>query len=324
MDNVTVALLHLLLQGVTSSHFMLSGHTGEGMGRRHEAAELKLPEHVRLLVPVLAAGGGQGRSTVAALLAAEFARATSTSIIFDTVPRALSPWHGWVSRQGGGLESIPPDRPLTAQQTLDAASTCTAGDTSWQVLTSHQPWGSAPLRLPDEPAAWNQLANIGGWATVTVDTGYSVLEDLDYARFTGAPSRTAGWMTARSVVLCVDQSAQSVERAQAVIDLAESDSLPVNRIILVVTARSARGEPRAASAGLTMLAPRVHAIVRMPYDQAINAFGIKKYDRVGNRTRATGRQICEHAITLALGGRSTSATPKSAADLSLPFKGATP
>jgi hypothetical protein len=271
--------------------------------RKKQEAPLVLPTHARLAVPIMAATGGQGRSTVAGLLAAELARSGAGCVVCDTTGQTLSPWPGWAAKPGKGLESIPPNQPLSMQHARDAASTCAAPGAEWQVLTSHQAWTAGPLQLPVEPLAWCQLAAIGSWQALVADTGYAVLDDMVGARASDTPSLTARWFDPGGVlsvpVLCVEANGRDIEILQAVVEAAEVSGLPTGRFVVAVTARGGSSDPRTVRAGLTMLAPRVGAIVRLPHDEAVHAFGLKLPERVSTRTRQAAAYLARRVVGLA-------------------------
>ncbi|MGW2869949.1 hypothetical protein [Kitasatospora sp. NPDC001225] len=261
------------------------------MGRSAPVAGLH--SGTRLVVPVLGAAAGCGRSTVALLAAAGLARLAPT-VVLDCAPTALSPWRRWPLAGGTGLASVPADRSLHTGQVRAAASSCLDGLV--QVLTDRRPWSQPPLALPSAPSAWPALAGMGGWRVSVADTALTVADDLGDA---GVRSRTARWMLLERAVpvICAPTSREGLEAAAVAIAAAESAGLPLQRCVLVLVG-VAGGMPRQCRAVATMLAPRVGAVVRVPHCPAWRAHALRT-DRLSRRFEAAGSQLTDTLITTA-------------------------
>ncbi|MFJ6773073.1 hypothetical protein ACIQOV_19300 [Kitasatospora sp. NPDC091257] len=261
------------------------------MGRSAPVAGLHVG--ARLVVPVLGAAAGSGRSTVALLAAAGLARLAST-VVLDSASTASSPWRRWPLAGGAGLASVPVDRPLSTGQVRSAASSCLDGRV--QVLTDRRPWSEPPLALPSAPSAWPALAGAGGWQVSVVDTALTVADDLGDA---GVHSRTAQWMLLEGAVpvICSPTSREGLEAAAVAIAAAEAASLPLQRCVLVLVGM-AGGMPRQCRAVATMLAPQVGAVVRVPHCPAWRAHALRT-DRLSRRFEAAGTGLADTLITTA-------------------------
>ncbi|MFF2548737.1 hypothetical protein ACFVUY_40120 [Kitasatospora sp. NPDC058063] len=261
------------------------------MGRSVPVAGLHVG--ARLVVPVLGAAAGSGRSTVALLAAAGLARLAST-VVLDSASTASSPWRRWPLAGGAGLVSVPVDRPLDTGQVRSAASSCLDGRV--QVLTDRRPWSEPPLALPSAPSAWPALAGAGGWQVSVADTALTVADDLGDA---GVHSRTAQWMLLEGAVpvICAPTSREGLEAAAVAIAAAEAASLPLQRCVLALVGM-ANGIPRQCRAVATMLAPRVGTVVRVPHCPAWRSHALRT-DRLSRRFEAAGTGLADTLITTA-------------------------
>jgi hypothetical protein len=250
---------------------------------------------------VLGAVGGSGRSTVAGLLAAGLAHSGSAAVV-DTAPRLSSPWPQWVAEPGAGLASIPPDLPLTRAQALAAASPCAAGSgPRWQVLTDHQEWGGAPLQLPEDPAAWHQLAAAAGWQSVIADTAFPVAHDIVSARWTKSFALTAAWSSLPfSVpVLCAAATASGMHALQTAVSAISAEGMALQRMVAVLVSTGEGRSPASVRAGETMLRPRVSALVRVPFDPQIRAYGLRDPSRLGSRSLEASAELASAVLASA-------------------------
>lgn len=265
------------------------------------AQPVPLASRTRLIVPVMASAGGSGRSVTAALAADAFA-VRGTAVVLDTVPRLASPWAGWSAASGVGLASIPPDQPLYARQAHEAAGVGPAsGPHPWHVVTDYRRWDAPPLSLPEDPEAWHQLAAIGGWQAVVVDTGHDLAYDVVSSRHSGRSGISARWCSLPYAVpvLCAAATGEGVAALQTAVMAAEADGLPLQRTIIVLAATGEGRWPASVKAALTMLEPKVGALLRLEYDPRIRAQGVRDLARLKPRTRAVGRDLVQAALSLA-------------------------
>ncbi|MET9864438.1 hypothetical protein ABZY93_34935 [Streptomyces smyrnaeus] len=270
------------------------------MSKRSLALE-KLPAHARLLIPVLGPAGGSGRSTIAGLLAAAFSCA-GPSVVLDTTPRLASPWPYWCAEPGAGLASIPPDRPTTRQRIRDAASRCPAPEgRDWYALTDHQEWSSAPLSLPTDPAAWYQLAAAGGWQAVIADTCEAVAQDIVTARCAGRAGQAASWCSLPFAVpvLCAAATGPGVQALQVAVKAAVAEGLPLQRMVIALTATGEGRPPSPVRAAAAMLRSHVFSVVTVPHDPHIRTYGMSDSHRVRPRTLAAGYDLARAVLASA-------------------------
>ncbi|WP_331725938.1 hypothetical protein [Streptomyces sp. NBC_01012] len=258
---------------------------------------------IRLVTPVMAATGGSGRSTVADLLAERMAAAGASTVVLDTAPRLSSPWPSWTAgQQAGGLAALPPDRPLTRSQVRRAASVRSGdGSTDWQVLTDGRDWHSPPLALPQAPAAWLQLAAIGGWQCVVADTPHPVAHDVLESRCAGQAGRSRSWceLPYAVPVLCASATAGGVQALQQAVMALHADGMPLQRTVVVLTSLTDGRLPAVVRAGATMLSARAAAVVHLPYDPHIRAHGLRTVSRLRSRTRAAAGRLSQEVLAAA-------------------------
>lgn len=257
------------------------------MAKKVQAAVPSLPDGARLVVPVMSPGtGGSGRSTVAGLVASEMA-ASGPTVVMDLASRLTSPWPAWSPDPGSGLVSVPPDRPLRRSDVVAAAARFTGfGGSTWHVMTDHQDWTAPPLRLPNDPAAWYQLAAIGGWRTVVADTAHPLTHDIISARSAGTSGTTAAWSSLPYAVpvLCAAATGAGVHALQQAVHAVEAEGLPLKRLVVALVDQAGDRQPPVVKAAATMLAPRVAAVVPVPYDPALRAGGLREMSRLRPRT----------------------------------------
>ncbi|WP_326808511.1 hypothetical protein OHB04_27365 [Streptomyces sp. NBC_01775] len=245
----------------------------------------------------MSAVGGSGRSTTAGLLACALSTMGATAVL-DMAPRLASPWPAWSAEPGTGLLSLPPDRPLTRSQVHAAASRFQVpGGGAWHVLTDHQEWNHPPLALPEDPAAWYQLAAIGGWQAVIADTVHPVAHEVLTARCAGSAGLTARWcqLPFSVPVLCAAETGSGVRALQTAVKAASAEGLPLHRMIVVLTAIGEGRSPASVKAAAAMLAPRVGAVIQVPYDPRIRAHGMRDASHLKPRLLEAGRQLA-HAV----------------------------
>ncbi|MFH8760250.1 hypothetical protein [Streptomyces atroolivaceus] len=237
----------------------------------------------------MAATGGSGRSTVADLLAAGMAADGASAVVLDTAPRLTSPWPSWtVGQEAEGLAALPPDRPLTRSHVRHAAALRPGADRpDWHVLTDGRDWHSPPLTLPQAPAAWLQLAAIGGWQCVVADTPHPVTHDLLQSRCAGHIGLTRSWceLPYAVPVLCASATAGGVQALQQAVMALHAEGMPLQRTVAVLVAQTDGRLPAVARAGATMLSARIAAVVHIPHDPHIRAHGLRTVTRLRSRTR---------------------------------------
>jgi hypothetical protein len=254
----------------------------------------------RIVVPVMAATGGAGRSTVAGLAASALACAGRT-VVLDTSSRLASPWPRWTDHAGPGLAAIPPDQPLTAAAVRDAVSRCEGPAGAWEVLTDHRPWQCAPLNLPSVPEAWHQLSALGDWQAAVVDTTHPVADDVITARCAGHAGLTARWchLPCAVPVFTTMATGSAVAALKTAVMAAEADGLPLRRTVLVVSAPADGSPPSTVKAALTMLERKLGAVVHVPYDARIRAHGLQRPSRLRPATLHAARDIADAVTHLA-------------------------
>ncbi|MFI8952172.1 hypothetical protein ACIGO6_37505 [Streptomyces sp. NPDC053750] len=269
------------------------------MRKQADAAVPELPVGARLVVPVMAATGGSGRTTVAGLLGAGLASSGST-VVLDLAPRLSSPWPALLAGQkAGGLASLPPDRPLTRSAVQQACVVQRAhgvgadvGGAAWHLLSDGQDWHAQPLTLPENPAAWYQLAAVGGWQAVVADTTHPLAHDLLTARCTGRSGRTRGWydLPFAVPVLCAAATAQGVRSLQQAVMVLHAEGLPLGRTVVALVATGDGRPPAAVRAGAAMLTSRAAAVVQVPHDPHVRAHSLAAA-RLRSRTLQAGARL---------------------------------
>ncbi|MET9956014.1 hypothetical protein ABZ135_31340 [Streptomyces sp. NPDC006339] len=256
-----------------------------------------------MVLPVMAATGGSGRTTVAALLAGEFA-AFARTVVLDTAPRLTSPWPEYGSApESSGLAALAPDRPLTRSAVLAASVHRHSPGGRWQVLTDTREWHAPPLFLPEPPAAWYQLAAIGGWQAVIADTVHPVAHDVLAARYEQRQGQTRGWCELLYSVplLCAAATATGVQALQQATMALHAEGLPLQRMVVVLVGLSdGRPAPAVRAAG-AMLASRAAAVVHLPFDTQIRAHGLREPLRTQSTTRQAADRIAKAVLDTAHG-----------------------
>lgn len=271
------------------------------MSPKHPIAPLG-PE-TRLVVPVMSATGGAGRSTAAGLLACGLAETgAGAAAVFDVAPRLVSPWPQWAGEPGAGIAALPPDRPVSATDVRRAVSRCSASDApAWDVLTDHLPWQNAPLALPEAPEAWHQLSALGHWQTIVFDTAHPMAHDIVAERSGGRTGLSARWCRLPYAVPVMATLTTHTQLAalQVAVMAAEADGLPLRRTVLVVSAFADSRPPRGVRAALTMLDRKVGAVVHVPYDPALRAHGLRDPARLHPATFRAARALAAAVVHLA-------------------------
>lgn len=249
----------------------------------------------RLYLPVITASHGAGASTLAGLLAGVM----DDAVVLDVGARVTSPWAEW-STGGEGLAALPPDRPVRRSAIRAAASVLGA---TGAVLTDRRPWSSPPLHLPVEPAAWYQLGAAGGWASVLVDTGVHLAEDLVTARHTtDHRSLAARWcaLPGSVAIFAVDASGSGVRALQLGLQAALADGLPVDRAVVALIG-GPRRLPAPVQAARTMLTRHVAAVLHLPHEAQIRAHGLSRPLPPRSGVRTAARDLAVAAAEVAAG-----------------------
>ncbi|MFE4264522.1 hypothetical protein [Streptomyces sp. NPDC056883] len=213
--------------------------------------------------------------------------------MLDTAPRLASPWPAWPDSPGSGLASVPADQPFTPAQVLAAASRSRGPAGDWAVLTDHREWSHGPLDLPAEPAAWYQLASGGGWQAAVADTCHPMAHDIVAARTQGLPGLSAAWCSLPFAVpvLCAPTTGSGVAALQTAVKAASAEGLPLQRMVVALTATGEGRLPAAAKAAATMLQSLVSAVVVVPFDPHIRIHGMAQSTRLGRRTAEAGAAL---------------------------------
>lgn len=292
------------------------------MAKRDHTAVPPLPENTRLVIPVMGAAGGSGRSTVAGLVASAMARAGPT-VVLDTAARLASPWPSWCPTPGKGLASIPADRPLRQSEVSEAAAKFVTSAGSWDVLTDHQEWSAPPLDLPRDPAAWYQLAAIGGWRVVLADSSHALAHDIVTARCAAVPGLTAAWSSLPLAVpiFCAAATGSGVQALQQAVRGAEAEGLPLARLVIALVDLNDGRPPPVVRAAITMLTPRVASVIEVPYDPALRVGGLREVARLRPRTHQAAAALAQAVVRSA---QSAWGTPLAAADQPAPHYSSSP
>ncbi|WP_328928175.1 hypothetical protein OG429_28995 [Streptomyces sp. NBC_00190] len=251
-------------------------------------------------MPVLAPSGGAGRSTLSCLLAGALA-GTGETVVLDTAARLTSPWPAWTSdRVGGGLAALPPSAPLSRETVRASCMPLRGPVADFEVLTDGREWSAPPLDLPSDPAAWYQLAAIGGWRTAVVDTAYPITHDLLTARCADVPGLTRTWTALPYAVpvLCAAATAEGVQSVQQAVMVMSAEGLPLHRAVAVLVATGDGRLPAVVRAAATMLSGRTAAVVHLPYDAGVRASGLRS-GRVHSRTRQAAAQVAAAVLAAA-------------------------
>jgi hypothetical protein len=261
-----------------------------------------LPEGGRLVLPVMAATGGSGRSTVSFLLAYGLAAAGST-VVVDTAARLASPWPAWTQgQQAEGLVALPPDHPLSASHVRGCAANMPGpGQANWQVLTDGREWHASPLSLPADPAAWYQLAAVGGWQVVLADTSHSVPHDILSSRYESSRGQTRGWydLPYSVPVLCAAATADGVQALQRTAMTLHAEGMSLQRSVAVLVATADGRPPGAVRAAAAMLTSQAGAVLTVPHDPQIRAHGLRSPAKFSQRAQQTAMLLARAALTVA-------------------------
>ena len=239
-----------------------------------------------LVVPVISAAGGVGRSTVAAQLAVALHQRTTDSrnravAICDCLPRCASPWPGWLDHTAErGTSWLAAAAAATATATADqfkreiprstSAIEMPSGKPLW-VLTDTGPLAPSFTGADPGPAAWEQVLRYVRAAVIDADP----LEGFRLARqqAQGQLSTAAAWMarpSARTAAVWVtDSSPSGMARTLEAMTVAESCGLSMQQVVVAISdCRGYGWMPRSRSRRM-LLADRVGAIVELGHDAAL-------------------------------------------------------
>jgi hypothetical protein len=231
-----------------------------------------------LVVPVMSAAGGVGRSTVAALLAAALNRCTVDSraravAVCDTRPRSASPWPGWLDhtaeRGTGWLEACTTDPQRFAREVRRSTSAIDVADGRplW-VLTDTGPMSPTFSGAHAGPRFWAPVLPYLRAAVIDADP----LEGFRLVRQQagGKPGTAAVWLAlAQTKTACVwvtDSSPAGLSRTLEAMTSAEKCGLPMQQFVVAVNDSRGHGWAARSRSRRTLLADRVGAIVEISHD----------------------------------------------------------
>jgi hypothetical protein len=250
----------------------------KGGKRPPESWPISLDGEHPLVVPVMSASGGVGRSTVSALLAAALHQHTTDSsgravAVCDTRPRCASPWPGWLDHSAehgtGWLAACTGDAREFGREARRSTSAIDAGDGQpiW-VLTD-----TGPLSLPfsgADPGPWFWTPVLRYLRAAVIDG--DAMEGFRLARqhAGGEPGTASAWMTLPSVrtaaLWVTDTSPAGLSRTLEAMTAAESCGLPMQQVVLAVNDSRGHGWAARSRSRRTLLADRVGAIVDISHD----------------------------------------------------------
>lgn len=232
-----------------------------------------------LVVPVMSASGGVGRSTVAALLAASLHHRTADSgnravAVCDTGPRCASPWPGWLdhSAERGTSSLTERDAEQFGREMRRSTSAIDlADDRPLWVLTDTGPLVPTFDGADPGPLTWAPALRYLRASVIDADS----LEGFRLVRQQagGEPSTAARWLAfarARTAAVWVtDPSPQGLSRTLEAMTAAESCGLPMHKLVVAVNDCRGHGWAARSRSRRTLLADRVGAIVDIGHDGAL-------------------------------------------------------
>jgi hypothetical protein len=252
----------------------------KGDKRASDRPAVSLDGRKPLVVPVVSAAGGVGRSTVAAQLAVALHQLTTDSknravAVCDCLPRCASPWPGWLDHtaaRGTGWLAAAADAEQFRREIPRSTSAIEmpTGKPLW-VLTDTGPLAPSFTGADPGPAAWEPMLRYVRAAVIDADP----LEGFRLARQQagGLPSTAAAWMRRPSAttatVWVTDSSPAGMARTLEAMTVAESCGLPMEQIVVAISdCRGYGWMPRSRSRRM-LLADRVGAIVELGHDTAL-------------------------------------------------------
>jgi hypothetical protein len=251
----------------------------KGDKRASDRGSVSLDSHP-LVVPVVSAAGGVGRSTVAAQLAVALHQRTSSGknravAICDCQQRCASPWPGWLDHSAehgiGWLGNGSVEQASREMRRSTSAIDLAGGQPLW-VLTDTGPLGSDFAGHEPGPAAWAPVLSYLRAAVIDGDQ----LEGYRLARQQagGELSTAAAWMALEAVrtamVWVTDTSPAGMSRTLAALTAAESCRLPAQQIVVAINDCRGHGWQARSRSRRTLLADRVGAIVELSHDTALH------------------------------------------------------
>lgn len=259
------------------------------------------PLQGRLLVPVLAAHAGAGRSTTTALLAQ--AIADRRVLVLDTADRVSSCWGEWVERPGLGIAGFDEARPGGVHARL---SRLTATSDRVDVLTDVRDRLSAPYPVRNA-IEWHHVAALTTHPVVLADTHDELLPLLVRWSHCNGDVTASLWLSSASSrpLLCVPSTGRGIDEALETVTLLEQLGLSPHRLNCVVVEISSSTVPRWVQAGLTLLEPRVAHIVRLPHNRRLLSGERPLLAKADARTRRAYTSLARHLIAQA----ASAATP---------------
>jgi hypothetical protein len=264
---------------------------------------IPLDNEYPLVIPVMSAAGGVGRSTVAALLAAALHQHTSDHqgravAVCDTQPRSASPWPGWLDhaaeRGTSWLSECAADAQRFAVEVRRSTSAIDteAGRPIW-VLTDTGPLSAGYSGSDPGPWFWAPALRYLRAAVIDGDP----LEGFRLARHYagGEPGTASAWMALPSArtagVWVTDTSPVGLSRTLEAMTAAESCGLAMEQVVVVVNDAHGHGWAPRSRSRRTLLADRVGAIVEISYEPDL---------RRGDRPAATPERLAQRDVTALL------------------------
>ncbi len=250
-----------------------------------------------LVVPIVSAAGGVGRSTVAAQLAVALHQRTTDSrnravAVCDCLPRCASPWPGWLDHTAERGTSWLAAATATPEQLKREVPRSTSaiemptGKPLW-VLTDTGPLAPSFAGADPGPAAWEPVLRYLRVAVIDADP----LEGFRLARQQagGRPSTAAAWMALpavkTAVVWVTDSSPTGLARTLEAMTVAESCGLSMRQVVVAISDCRGHGwMPRSRSRRM-LLDDRVGAIVELGHDAALRRddWPCAQSDQLGRR-----------------------------------------
>jgi hypothetical protein len=228
-----------------------------------------------LVVPVVSAAGGVGRSVLAALLASALSDCTTDPdgravAVCDVSPRAASPWPGWVDHVAPGgtgwLVTQAGEPAQFGREIKRSTSALDRGDTGpiW-VLTDTGPVNPAFTGSYDAPLLWAPLLRYVRAAVIDADPFEG--SRLVRQRAGGPLSTMAAWadtpFAQTAMVWVTDPSPAGLARTLEAVTAAEQCGLPMRQFVVAVNDVRGHGWLPRSRSRRTLLADRVGAIVEL-------------------------------------------------------------
>lgn len=255
----------------------------KGNTRVPDRQPVSLDGQYPLVVPVLSAAGGVGRSTVAAQLAVALHLRTTDKdnravAVCDSQPRGASPWLGWLHHSAehgtSWLDGCDGDQFERELRRSTSAIKISDGKPLW-VLADTGPLATGFAGADPGPAAWVRVLRYLRAAVIDADA----LEGFRLARQQagGEPSTAAAWMALRPVraaaVWVTDTSPAGLSRTLEAMTVAESCGLPMRQVVIAISDCHGYGWLPRSRSRRVLLADRVSAIVEMGHDAALRRDG---------------------------------------------------